>query len=93
MNYNENNKATSYLSDSDSWLSTNNQSVIKGFDPKSVEVKQAVEQLNSAITYFDPKQAYIGTDGQVYPNYEASPDYLQEAMERHDYNDIEFKRR
>lgn len=93
MNDNENNKATSYLSDSDSWLSTNHQSVVKGFDPASPEVKQAVEQLDSNINFFDPKVAYIGTDGQVYPTYEASPDYLQEEVERHAHNDIEFKRR
>lgn len=43
MNNNENNQATSYLSNSDSWLSTNHQSVVKGFELASTEVKQAVE--------------------------------------------------
>ncbi len=68
-------------------LSTNQESVVKGFNPESPEVKQALEQ-------FDPKLAYINSDGKVYPTYELSPDYQQELLNtRHDYNNIEIKRR
>ena len=89
MSNNGNNEPMSYSYISESGLSTNPGEVVKGFDSESPKVKQAVEQL----AQFDPKQAYIGQDGQVYPNYEASPDYLKDMSERHAYNDIEVKRR